>query len=105
MLLVVGIAAIAATSLRLSMVMLSSVPVLWYGGKLMQAGEMSHGDLTQFMFYTMFIGGAVSSVPEIISNVQKTLGATQRVRELLREDGEDVEGGRMKDEGRSKVFG
>ncbi len=70
----------------------SIVLVMWYGGKLMQAGEMSHGDLTQFMFYTMFIGGAVSSVPEIISGVQKTLGATQRVRELLREEGENVGG-------------
>lgn len=61
------------------------VLVLWYGGRLMQQGELSHGDLTQFMFYTMFIGGAVSTAPEIISGVQKTLGATQRVRELLRE--------------------
>ena len=64
------------------------VLVLWYGGKLMQAGAMTHGDLTQFIFYTLFIGGAVSALPEMISSVQKTLGATQRVRELLREPGE-----------------
>ena len=66
----------------------SIVLVLWYGGKLMQAGAMSHGDLTMFMLFTMFIGGGVSAIPEIISSVQKTLGATQRVRELLREPGE-----------------
>ena len=66
----------------------SIVLVLWYGGKLMQAGAMTHGDLTQFIFYTLFIGGAVSALPEMISSVQKTLGATQRVRELLREPGE-----------------
>ena len=64
------------------------VLVLWYGGKLMQRGAMTHGDLTQFIFYTLFIGGAVSALPEMISSVQKTLGATQRVRELLREPGE-----------------
>ncbi len=66
------------------------VLVLWYGGKLMQAGAMSHGDLTQFIFYTLFIGGAVSALPEMISSVQKTLGATQRVRELLRAPGESL---------------
>ena len=68
------------------------VLVLWYGGKLMQAGAMSHGDLTMFMLFTMFIGGGVSAIPEIISSVQKTLGATQRVRELLREPGESSAG-------------
>ncbi len=70
----------------------SIVLVLWYGGKLMQSGAMSHGDLTMFMLFTMFIGGGVSSIPEIISSVQKTLGATQRVRELLREPGESPTG-------------
>ena len=72
------------------------VLVLWYGGKLMQAGAMTHGDLTQFIFYTLFIGGAVSALPEMISSVQKTLGATQRVRELLREPGE-AQGAEMGD--------
>ena len=61
------------------------VLVLWYGARLMKEGAISHGELTRFMFYTMFIGGAASSIPEIISGVQKTLGATQRVRELMRE--------------------
>ena len=61
------------------------VLVMWYGSHLMQRGELSHGELTRFVLYTLFIGGGVSALPEIISSVQKTLGATQRVRELLRE--------------------
>jgi ABC-type multidrug transport system fused ATPase/permease subunit len=69
------------------------VLVLWYGARLMKEGVISHGELTRFMFYTMFIGGAASSIPEIISNVQKTLGATHRVRELLREPPETLKGG------------
>ncbi|HEV7868192.1 MAG TPA: ABC transporter transmembrane domain-containing protein [Chthoniobacteraceae bacterium] len=64
------------------------VLVLWYGSHLLREGQLTHGNLTRFVFYTMFIGGAVSSVPEIISNVQRTLGATQRVRELLAEPAE-----------------
>ncbi len=64
------------------------VLVLWWGGRLMQSGQLTHPELTQFIFYTLFIGGAVSALPEIFSSVQKTLGATQRVRELLQEPGE-----------------
>jgi ABC-type multidrug transport system fused ATPase/permease subunit len=67
------------------------VLVLWYGARLMQEGVISHGELTRFMFYTIFIGGAASSIPEIVSNVQKTLGATHRVRELLREPPEALQ--------------
>jgi ABC-type multidrug transport system fused ATPase/permease subunit len=59
------------------------VLVLWYGARLMQAGELSHGDLTRFTLYMLFIGGGVSSMAEVLSAVQKTIGASQRVRELL----------------------
>ena len=61
----------------------SIVLVLWQGARLMEAGRMTHGNLTTFMLYTVFVGGAVGSFAEIISQVQKAVGATQRVRELL----------------------
>ena len=66
------------------------VLVMWYGGHLMQRGELTHGELTRFVMYTLFIGGGVSALPDIIGSVQKTLGSTQRVRELLREPVEEV---------------
>jgi ABC-type multidrug transport system fused ATPase/permease subunit len=37
------------------------------------------------MLYTMFVGGAMGSFAEMYSEIQRALGATQRVRELLRE--------------------
>jgi ABC transporter fused permease/ATP-binding protein len=61
----------------------SIVLVLWQGAHQMEAGRMTHGNLTTFMLYTVFVGGAVGSFAEIISQVQKAVGATQRVRELL----------------------
>src|SRR6202008_3157866 len=62
------------------------VLVLWYGATLMKAGELTHGELTKFTLYTLFIGGGVSSVAEVISAVQKSIGASQRLRELLAEE-------------------
>nr|MDQ3623962.1 ABC transporter transmembrane domain-containing protein [Verrucomicrobiota bacterium] len=87
----------------------SIVLVLWYGARLMQAGELTHGELTRFILSTIFVGGAVSSFAEVFSQLQKTLGATQRVRELLEETPEalgwigptsDVDGAR----GESSTF-
>jgi len=63
----------------------SIVLVMWYGARLLQAGALTHGELTRFVLSTIFVGGSVSSFAEIFSQIQKTLGATQRVRELLEE--------------------
>jgi len=63
----------------------SIVLVFWYGARLMQSGELTFGELTRFILYTTFVGGSVASFAEVYSQVQKTLGATERVRELLDE--------------------
>jgi ATP-binding cassette subfamily B protein len=66
----------------------SIVVVLWYGARLVQTGDLTAGELTQFMLYTLFVGGAMGSFAELYSQIQRTLGATQRVRELLQEEPE-----------------
>jgi len=63
----------------------SIVVVFWYGAHLMQTGQLSFGELTRFVLYTTFVGGSVASFAEVFSHVQKMLGATERVRELLDE--------------------
>ncbi len=72
------------------------VIVLWFGAAQLQAGRISPGELTRFGLYTIFVGGAMGQAAELFNQVQKSVGATQRVRELLREptevasDGSDV---------------
>jgi ABC-type multidrug transport system fused ATPase/permease subunit len=66
------------------------VLVVWYGAGLMQQGLLSFGDLTAFVVYTAFVGGTMAGFADLYSQLQKTLGATQRVRELLKENIEDV---------------
>ena len=61
----------------------SIILVLWYGARLMQEGQLTHGELTRFILYTTFVGGSVASFAEVFSQLQRTLGATERVRELL----------------------
>ncbi|PTY06838.1 multidrug ABC transporter ATP-binding protein [Verrucomicrobia bacterium LW23] len=61
------------------------VLVLWYGAVQMKAGLLTVGELTSFILYTTFVGGAVASFADVYSQLQRTLGATQRVFELLDE--------------------
>jgi ABC-type multidrug transport system fused ATPase/permease subunit len=65
--------------------------VMWYGAGLIKSGEMSAGDLTMFVIFSAFVGGTFAGFADMFSQLQKTLGATQRVRELLRNEGEAVE--------------
>ena len=61
------------------------VIVLWFGAGLLQSGGITPGELTRFVLYTTFVAGAMGQAAELFSQVQKTVGATERVRELLRE--------------------
>jgi ABC-type multidrug transport system fused ATPase/permease subunit len=62
------------------------VLVVWYAVKI----KMDFGDLTAFVVYTAFVGGTMAGFADLYSQLQKTLGATQRVRELLKEETEPV---------------
>src|SRR5947209_7824319 len=70
------------------------VLVMWYGCRLVQAGGMSLGDLASFMLYTMYAAGAMGSFADLYSQLQRALGATQRIRELLGEKTEEEIAGR-----------
>ncbi len=63
---------------------------VWYSTRLMSAGSLSFGSLTAFVVYTAFVAGSMAGFADLYSQLQKTLGATQRIREILREDTESV---------------
>ena len=50
---------------------------------------MSVGELTGFVLYATFVGGAMGSFAELYGQLQKSLGATERVSDLLKEPTED----------------
>jgi ATP-binding cassette subfamily B protein len=64
--------------------------VLWYGTEQLLDGTLKPGDLLGFTFYTMFVGGSIGSFADLYSNLQRSIGATQRVRELLAERSEPL---------------
>lgn len=57
--------------------------VVWHGVSLVRAGDITLGDFATFLIYAMFVGGAMGSFAELFGQVQKALGATGRVQEIL----------------------
>ena len=68
------------------------VGVVWYGGRLVQEGELSIGELTSFVLYAAFVGGAMGSFADLYGSLQKALGAAERIREMLDEEPEQSGG-------------
>ena len=64
------------------------VVVLWSGASMLQSGHITTGQMTRFAMYTVFVAGAVGQFADLYSQIQKALGATQRVRDLLQEQPE-----------------
>ena len=61
------------------------VVVLWSGASLLQSGRITIGEMTRFVLYTAFVAGAMGQFADLYSQVQKAVGATHRVREILLE--------------------
>lgn len=66
------------------------ISVIWYGATLVSLGEISVGDLTTYILYSMFVAGSMGSFPELYANVQRALGASERVIEILNEETEEI---------------
>ena len=72
--------------LIVSIMMISLVAIIavaWLGAVEVIAGSMSAGELTAFMFYAVLAGGSVATISEVIGEVQKAAGASERLIELL----------------------
>ncbi|WP_281335857.1 ABC transporter ATP-binding protein [Flavobacterium eburneipallidum] len=67
------------------------VAVVWYGITLTIKGEVEGvGDLISFVLYTTFIGASFGGIAEMYAQIQKAVGATERVFELLDETPEKI---------------
>jgi ATP-binding cassette subfamily B protein len=57
--------------------------VLWIGTQSVLAGQMSGGQLGQFLLYAIFVAGAAAGLSEMWGEVQRAAGAMERLMELL----------------------
>ena len=66
----------------------SIVAVIWYGVILVQEGQLSVGDLFTFILYSVFVGASLGGIADLYSQLQKAIGATENLLEILDEEQE-----------------
>jgi ATP-binding cassette subfamily B protein len=59
--------------------------MIWVGGNDVIAGRTTPGELTAFIFYAVMVAAAAGALSEVIGDLQRAAGATERLMELLRE--------------------
>lgn len=64
--------------------------VVWYGATMIQDGSLNVDQLITFVIFSGFVGGTLGGFADMFSQLQKTIGATQRVREIIAMKGEDI---------------
>ncbi len=57
--------------------------ILWTGGHEVLKGELSAGQLSSFVFYAVVVAGATGVISEVVGDLQRASGATERIFELL----------------------
>ena len=62
--------------------------ILWIGGHDVMDGRISAGELSAFVFYAVVVAGSVGAVSEVIGDLQRAAGATERLLELMRIESE-----------------
>ncbi|HEY8960745.1 MAG TPA: ABC transporter transmembrane domain-containing protein [Luteolibacter sp.] len=66
--------------------------VIWKGAHMLEKGEITSTEFAAFIFFSIFVGASLGSFPEIVSQIQQTVGATDRLRELLHTPAERTTG-------------
>jgi len=67
----------------ISMIFSAVAVMLWVGGNDVISGAMSAGQLGAFVFYAIIVAGATATISEVIGDIQRAVGAAERLFELL----------------------
>jgi ATP-binding cassette subfamily B protein len=57
--------------------------VLWIGGREVLAGRLSGGELSAFLFYAVLVASSVGNLSELVGELLRGAGASERLMEIL----------------------
>src|SRR5690606_5788262 len=61
----------------------SITAIVWFGARLVGEGEMTNGDLFRFFLLSVFMAGSVGGLADTYSQLQKAIGATENLLDIL----------------------
>lgn len=71
------------TAIVIALVFGAVVTVLYVGGQDVIAGRISAGDLSAFIFYAVMVAASLGAISEVIGEMQRAAGATERLMEIM----------------------
>lgn len=71
------------TALGVMLVFGAITLVLWVGSRAVIAGQMTGGELGQFLLYAAFVASSAAALSEVWGEIQRGAGAMERLTELL----------------------
>lgn len=66
------------------------VAVIWFAVGMIHNGELQANQLSEFLLYAVFIGASVGGLASVYSRIQKTIGATEDLFEILDQPTEPI---------------
>jgi ATP-binding cassette subfamily B protein len=73
----------ALTAVAFALMFAALTFLLWKGSHAVIAGDMSGGELGQFLMYAMFVGSSAAALSSLWGEIQRAAGAMERLAELL----------------------
>lgn len=64
--------------------------IVWSGTNMVKAGELPINEFVKFILYTIFIAASFGGISSLYGSIQKAIGATERLLDLLEEEEEDI---------------
>jgi ATP-binding cassette subfamily B protein len=71
------------TAIVICLIFGAIITVLYIGGQDVVAGRITPGDLSAFIFYAVVVAGALGAVSDVIGELQRAAGATERLMETM----------------------
>jgi ABC-type multidrug transport system fused ATPase/permease subunit len=84
----VSVVRILLEALGSFILLISLILVIWYASVLVNTKAITVGELLEYIIYVGFLGTAFSNVANAYGAIQKTAGASEKIRELLNEKSE-----------------
>jgi ATP-binding cassette subfamily B protein len=69
-------------ALVIALVLGAICAVLWLGSRHVMSGELTSGQLSAFLFYAMLVASGTGAISEVVGDLQRAAGATERLMEL-----------------------
>jgi len=71
------------TTVVITLVFGAVAAMIWSGGQDVINGRLSAGELSAFVVYAVIVAAAVGAISQVIGDLQRAAGATERLMELL----------------------